>query len=678
MYVTRRLLVVGALALLLPGTAVGAVRAGQPFPTDRLTVRDAKQLTGLRVALPKPADCTAQLSVCGEVGVLDTLDGFSVYPRVSIPFSGPIDTATVSGATVYLLRLGPAPAKVQRIPLDRFVWTPRTNTLHALPSVYLSQDSPYAIVVTRGVHGADGAPVATSGGVELFGSGAHVTLRGAAAVGLFTTGSVSALLQKVHAQIAASKPAPATFAIGAGGATTVFPFASVLGLVFNREVGPGRFVPSTIPAAIDLNPGAIATVAFGAYSSPSYERADGTIPAYPTRTGTPAPVTRQVVYFNLYLPSGSEPAAGWPVAIFGHGFGDSKQGAPLAVASTMAKNGIATIAINVVGHGGGANGTLTAALANGTTVTFPAGGRGLDQNGDGTIDSTEGVNATGANTLVSSRDGLRQTAIDLMQLTRELQVGVDVNGDGRPDLDPARITYFGQSFGGIYGSIFLATESSLKAGVLNVPGGPIIEIARLSPIFRPLIGAALLTRTPPLYNNAAPDAALSNFQEDEPLSGQPVLVDTVAGADAIQQYLDRSIWAGDQGDPVAYAPYIRAEPLAGNRAKPVLVQFAQGDMTVPNPTASALIAAGRLQDRATYFRNDLAVATIPGYTTRNPHTFLTSVTNVPQATVAVPAQQQIATFLGSLGATIVDPDGAGPLFETPIQGPLPQSLNFLP
>jgi hypothetical protein len=288
------------------------------------------------------------------------------------------------------------------------------------------------------------------------------------------------------------------------------------------------------------------------------------------------------------------------------------------------------------------------------------------------------VNATGANTLVSSRDGLRQTVIDLMQLVRQIQVGVDADGDGKADLDAARITYFGQSFGGIYGSILLATESNLKAGVLNVPGGPVTEIARLAPVFRPLIGLALLGRKPALYNTATPDAAVSNFNEDEPLSGQPVLVDTVPGADAIQDYLDRTIWAADQGDPVAYAPYIRAQPLAGNRAKPVIVQFAKGDMTVPNPTASALIAAGRLQDRATYFRNDLAVAAVPGYTARNPHTFLTSVTNVPQATVAVPAQQQIATFLASLGATTIDPDGSGPLFETPIAGPLPQGLNFLP
>ena len=65
------------------------------------------------------------------------------------------------------------------------------------------------------------------------------------------------------------------------------------------------------------------------------------------------------LYFNLWLPSGPEPSGGWPVAIVGHGFTDSKQGFPLTTASTLANNGVATIAINVVGHGGGPLGTIT-------------------------------------------------------------------------------------------------------------------------------------------------------------------------------------------------------------------------------------------------------------------------------------------------------------------------------
>jgi hypothetical protein len=174
-----------------------------------------------------------------------------------------------------------------------------------------------------------------------------------------------------------------------------------------------------------------------------------------------------------------------------------------------------------------------------------------------------------------------------------------------------------------------------------------------------------------------PDATLQNFVENMPLRDQPLLVDTTPGASAIQEALDRNEWAQNAGNPVAYAPHIRAAPLAGVPAKSVIVQFAKGDKTVPNPTASALIRAGGLADRATYFRNDLAFAGVPGYTVTNPHTFLTNLSGAA-APLAVAAQLQIATFLRTGGATTIDPDGAGPLFETPIAGPLPETLNFLP
>ena len=41
-------------------------------------------------------------------------------------------------------------------------------------------------------------------------------------------------------------------------------------------------------------------------------------------------------------------------------------------------------------------------------------------------------------------------------------------------------------------------------------------------------------------------------------------------------------------------------------------------------------------------------------------------------------QTQIATFFATNGVTVIDPDGAGPLFEVPIAGPLPETLNFIP
>ena len=104
------------------------------------------------------------------------------------------------------------------------------------------------------------------------------------------------------------------------------------------------------------------------------------------------------------------------------------------------------------------------------------------------------------------------------------------------------------------------------------------------------------------------------------------------------------------------------------RVKKVANVDANGTLPrVPNPTATALIRAGDLADRATYFRNDLNLPAA------NPHTFLTfGVGIVPGAQ----AQTQMAIFLASDGTLTVDPDGAGPLFEVPIAGPLPEELNF--
>jgi Bacterial Ig-like domain len=687
----RSALLASVLLLLAPSVSLAAVRPGEPNPSDLLTVRDGSQLTGLRVALPKPS-CTTNPSDCAELDVLNTLDGFNVDARVSIPFSGAIDLATVRPDTVFL-----ADRKGRRVQLERLVWTAATNTLHGYPAVYLDQHTTYVLAVTNGVKAADGSSldaddfhrelVAPTEDKELraYRRELHQALHWTgvpkseiATAGLFTTQSITSLLEKVRRQIDASEPAPVTFALGPAASHTVFPFASVTSVTFTRQTGTSTFTSSSQPfPAVPIFPGAIGTVAYGKFSSPDYELPQRAIPAYPTgKHDQPVPQRANDLYVNLYLPSGPQPAGGWPVAIFGHGFTDSKQGAPVAIASTMAQNGIATIAINVVGHGGGALGTLTIARSDGPPVTFPAGGRGIDQDGNGTIGATEGVDAAAPFQLVGNRDGLRQTVIDLMQLVREIQVGVDVDGDGRRELDPERISYFGQSFGGIYGTTFMAVEPDVHAGVVNVPGGSILEIARLSPAFRPLVGFRLLSRVPSLYN-AIPNPTLTNFVENMPLHGQPVLVDAVPGADAIQANFDWAIWAQALADPVAYAPHVRWDPLAHVDPKAIIVQFAKGDQTVPNPTSSALIRAGRLEDRATYFRNDIAFATVPGYTVRNPHTFLTNISGVP-APFAVSTQQQIATFFGSDGTTTIDPDGAGPLWEVPISGPLPETLNLLP
>jgi hypothetical protein len=663
------------------------------FPSDHFTVRDLTQNTLRRVRLPAP-DCATQPIACEDIDVLNTLDGFSIQPRLTIPFSGPIDVNSVNSNTVFLVSLGDTTGSGSfgdKIGINQIVWDTATSTLYAQPDELLEAHTRYALVVTSGVRDAAGDAIENDIFRDARGDDSdeiashtdralalarHHRNR-AVAVSVFTTMSTTNALEDIRRQLDGARHTPARFTIGTGGERAVFPARAVTSIVFNRQIttAPGFAASNLAVEALQTVPGAVGTLAFGAYTSPNYLAPGEFIPRVGTRTGRPAKLGSHDIYFNLYLPSGPRPRRGWPVAIFGHGFGSNKEAAPYALAGKMAEQGIALIAINVVGHSGGSLGTLQVNTAGGS-VTLPAGGRGIDQNRDGRIDGTEGSSAARPQSLLGSADGLRQTVIDLMQLVRGIEIGMDVDGDRVADLDDDRIYYFGQSFGGIYGTMFLAVEPSVRAGVPNVPGGPSIDIVRLSPVFRPGIfipnaAARGLLNLPPV--NGIPQA-----NENLPLRDQPPLINGVPGAMALQQWIDRAAWAVRLGDPVAYAQHLRRDPLPGNRAKSILFQFAKGDQTVPNPTATAILRAGDLGDRATYFRNDLAFAADPA-TPVNPHTFLTNITAPGLApAVALQAQAQVARFFASDGRTIIDPDGAGRLFETPLRGPLPEGTNFLP
>jgi hypothetical protein len=100
---------VAILVVLWPSLAVAAgvhalfdltTPTGGPFPSDHFTVPNASHNTGRLVNLPKP-DCVARPSDCADIDVINTLDGFNNQARLSIPFSGPIDPATVTSATVF-------------------------------------------------------------------------------------------------------------------------------------------------------------------------------------------------------------------------------------------------------------------------------------------------------------------------------------------------------------------------------------------------------------------------------------------------------------------------------------------------------------------------------------------------------------------------------------------------
>jgi hypothetical protein len=168
-----------------------------------------------------------------------------------------------------------------------------------------------------------------------------------------------------------------------------------------------------------------------------------------------------------------------------------------------------------------------------------------------------------------------------------IEVGMDVDGDTVPDLDASRMYYVGFSLGSSYGTLVLAVDPDIHAGVLNGDGGPSIDQLRLSPVNRPTLLAGLATWVPSLLNVGG-----VQFNENLPLRDQPPVRNEVPGAMALQEVLDWLAWVQQAGNPVAYGPYLRHQPLEGVPAKSVVLQLAKGDQQVPNPTETALLRAG--------------------------------------------------------------------------------------
>ena len=189
-------------------------------------------------------------------------------------------------------------------------------------------------------------------------------------------------------------------------------------------------------------------------------------------------------------------------------------------------------------------------------TTLPAYARGVDQDDDGAISNTEGSSATGAATAVGSRDALRQTAADIMTLVRAVG-GTDVDTRRPPTSAAPDVTYFGQSFGGIYGTMLTGADPDVARSVLNVPGGPITEIARLSPSFR-----------------AAHHAAAAGSRPAQQRRRDPQLL---PGADAAQ---GRGAAHGD-------GARCRRDPGLPRRRRPGLARSGQpGDVRAADPRPS--------------------------------------------------------------------------------------------
>jgi hypothetical protein len=438
------------------------------------------------------------------------------------------------------------------------------------------------------------------------------------------------------------------------------------GIVRNDQVkanpgASGAFKSSAVPNLIP--PATTGYYAFGSFLSPRYQFAsasgqqdhpygvgdgftDGEIPPVPTRR-TPRPFGADRLGAVAVTPNPALVPPPWPAAIYGPGFTRSHYDL-FVTADYNAARGIVTLATDPAGHGFGPRSTTTV-TSSGTPTTFLSYGRGRDLDGDGAIGSglNDGVGPTGhaqpgGGTLPSRKpidglqSGLVQTVVDNMALGRSLKAGLDIPGVGTNLVDPSKIMYYGLSFGGIYGTMLMGTDPLFHQGLLNVPGGPIVDIARLSSFRGDL--ATTIGRSRPSFLNGGP--GLGGFTEDLPLRNEPPMVITHPGAAALQELFGSSNWYERTGSPETFAPRIRLRPDPAWAANPknVVFQTAYGDGTVPNPTAGTLYRAGNLFDRVVYYRNDKT----PTYDS-DPHGWLADPTLAGRTS----GEQQLALFLST-------------------------------
>jgi len=271
----------------------------------------------------------------------------------------------------------------------------------------------------------------------------------------------------------------------------------------------------------------VATVVRGLFPAPDFRGPNGVFSEL--ELGCKEPTGGALLDFLLTLPASAGPHR---VVILQHGFaGNSSFG--LTLANELAREGLAGIAINAVLHG-------RRGIPLDLITLSP----------------------------VQVRDAFRQTNVDQMALVHAIRTGIDVDGDGESELDPAGLSYLGVSLGGILGGVFIAVDPFVQTAVLNVAGGRVAFLGD-NPGTRPIYSSFLAMQ-------AELDVMSGEFEVFR------------------QRMLELGQQALDPADPLNYARHWHLEPLPGLPPRRVLMQEGIGDELVSNASTEALAAAAGL------------------------------------------------------------------------------------
>jgi Bacterial virulence factor lipase N-terminal/Platelet-activating factor acetylhydrolase, isoform II len=530
-----------------------------------------------------------------NAATLNALDGFSTVASSTVRFSAPINAATISPATVIVLEVDVDNATKATVGFRRALIygtdysarvAPTTDsggaTLEIVPLKPLTPSTGatnvgYLVILTNGLQDTTGN-VATP-------DRDYVSIKDAQPTCAALTGTLNSicLLTGAHLAIASAVGVPAanvvlTYSFSTqstadtlAAATATVPDASI-GVVFT-----GQNLQALNPALPPIADVYVGQLAISYYLDPAapltgmWEAAPGG-PGVPSTNLTrfnPVPVAKAenfpIPLFVTVPNAGSgqvKPVAGWPVVIFQHGLtGNRTQAA--AIAGTYASQGFVVAAIDIPLHG----------------ITDPMNGlyQGVaERTFNLDLDGTPGFDPSGTHfinleSLLTSRDNLRQGALDIVQLAGALP-NLDLDGDTVSDIDGARIHFSGLSLGGMVGTVANAMPIPTISAYLNAPGGAVANLIRDSDSLGPVVQAGL-------------EAA-----------------GLVADTTLYEQFFRDAQTAIDAGDPINF--------IAGAvAARPVLLSQVDNDAVVPNTATQRLVNATTFVKTATPGLNPVAAGT---------------------------------------------------------------------
>ncbi len=165
---------------------------------------------------------------------------------------------------------------------------------------------------------------------------------------------------------------------------------------------------------------------------------------------------------RIFRPVGDMPDNGYPVVVFGHGLGGSKDNT-FVIAPQLAAQGFATIAISWVAH-------------NDRAIQIDTSAAKACDGERNTSDDPQCFAQILTPDLASTRDNIRQSVLDALTLIENIKGCTAAAPCGDLAFDSSKIGYLGQSLGGLIGSVLVGVSPDIEASVINVGGSGWIDV----------------------------------------------------------------------------------------------------------------------------------------------------------------------------------------------------------